>query len=817
MTEKGNRRICLNIPSAEKKLTYLIFVMPFLFGVLQEFLGLPGAVKYAVDAAWVLLALEPVLIGKVSVRQGLLPFLIPVGLFVLYTFTVYLFRFQSVAYYLWGIRNYLRFYVAFFAFTAHFTQNDGRKCLTFLDRIFWLNFAVCLYQYLSGYGQDYIGGIFGTTKGCNGYLVIYLCAVACKCVPEYMNGSASIWNCVSKCAGSLFLAAIGELKFFYVAFLVIVFAASFVTSFSLKKLLFLLFATVLISGAAVMLGALYRYFDGFLILDSLWRMLELENYGSGTDIGRFNAISFISNHFLPTLPDRIFGLGLGNCDTGALPLVQTDFHAQYVDLHYSIFSHAFLFLETGFVGVGLYTSFFLVSFLSAGKRLREGTGNRLFCQMALIGSLICPMLMIYNSSLRTEAGYLVYFVLALPFLREQDRIPPEIPAVSGGIRRNRKPMQTVIMLLFLAVFAGVLGISSVLDSRDAVAVSSDEEPAVCSIELTQPGEAVYLVNDGIVEWMKGEYSAEVLYNALREDGRLDTPLPVVLHYSIKNIPAKLSVASQQVVVSQYEDFRNAQIHPVAPQARRALIYNLNTNTTYYCRVTVTLSDGSEISADGTFTTAASPRFVLIDGIRNCRDIGGYQTIDGQTIRQGMIYRGTELDGAVSDKYVLTQTGMGTMLRELGIRTEIDLRAHDTPGVRDMLGSAAVHNHYGVLSYSESFTDQGKEAIRILFADLADPAAYPVYLHCTYGADRTGTVCYLIEALLGLSEDDLYREWELSAFLVGGAFQEEMAEFIESLQEFEGDTMQAKAENFLLSAGVTAEEIESIRRIMLYPG
>ena len=44
----------------------------------------------------------------------------------------------------------------------------------------------------------------------------------------------------------------------------------------------------------------------------------------------------------------------------------------------------------------------------------------------------------------------------------------------------------------------------------------------------------------------------------------------------------------------------------------------------------------------------------------------------------------------------------------------------------------------------------------------------------------------------------------------------MADFVALLKQYEGDTIQQKTENFLLSVGITMEEIESIRQIMLEP-
>lgn len=394
---------------------------------------MPGVIKYVVDAAWILLILGTCLQRKIYIRSSLVPFAVWTIVFFLYTLVVYFFRFQSVFYYLWGLRNYLRFYIAFFAFAVVFTEEDAKNCLKFMDKLFYLNLFVCIVQFLMGYDQDYIGGIFGATKGCNGYMVIYLCITVCKSVLEYMNGRETTAHCFLKSASALFIGAIAELKFFYVVFIVILLMAYLLTSFSMKKIVFLMAAAILISVAAAILGSLYSYFQGFLSLEGLLRAVTMKNYASSADMGRFSAISYISDRFLTDFPSQLFGMGLGNCDTGAFDLVTTDFHTRYVDLHFSIFSYAFMFIENGYIGLVLYVAFFVMSGLAAKKRLK-GSGNKLFCQMGIIGSAICLGLLLYNSSLRTEAGFMMYFVLALPFVnkKKENGSVDTVPAFRKG-------------------------------------------------------------------------------------------------------------------------------------------------------------------------------------------------------------------------------------------------------------------------------------------------------------------------------------------------------------------------------------------------
>ena len=60
------------------------------------------------------------------------------------------------------------------------------------------------------------------------------------------------------------------------------------------------------------------------------------------------------------------------------------------------------------------------------------------------------------------------------------------------------------------------------------------------------------------------------------------------------------------------------------------------------------------------------------------------------------------------------------------------------------------------------TDKSSE-IKKFFEVLADESNYPVIIHCENGADSTGTMAFLINALLGVNEEDLIKDFELSTF------------------------------------------------------
>lgn len=157
---------------------------------------------------------------------------------------------------------------------------------------------------------------------------------------------------------------------------------------------------------------------------------------------------------------------------------------------------------------------------------------------------------------------------------------------------------------------------------------------------------------------------------------------------------------------------------------------------------------------------------------NYRDLGGWNTESGKTIKYGLIYRGGRTNEfSVSDKAVFTSY--------LKIKSEIDLRnAYDDGGqTTGILGEGTFYLKAPILQYSyifPSFSLNGREfdsnspiQIKRIFEFLADESHYPLFFHCNAGADRTGTLAFLICGSLGVSVEDLTRDFELTSFSSGG--------------------------------------------------
>lgn len=376
----------------------------------------------------------------------------------------------------------------------------------------------------------------------------------------------------------------------------------------------------------------------------------------------------------------------------------------------------------------------------------------------------------------------------------------------------------VVLLVTLGISLDKKGFTNEGDLNSENAGSFSATDSSLKIEIPLFADDAVLVSTGVEKYINSvdialarDYYKD--YSAL---GRQDSGKPVTLWYEINGMPVDYSVKSTELLISEKDDFSSPIVYSVESDETSVDVYNLKTGKKYFYRFELTFTNGSKTGVNGSFDTAPTPRMLNVDGVGNIRDIGGWTTVDGKKIRQGMLFRGTELDGLVEPKYTATADGINTLLTVLGVRTEMDLRHEsDNPNKINVLGAGVKHNYYGIPMYSEVFTDNGKAIIRGVFSDLADKNNYPVYMHCTHGMDRTGTVCYLLEAILGMNEDDLMREYQLSVFYHGTLWSiNEMNEFIGRLKAYEGTTIQQKAENFLISTGVTANEIASIREIFL---
>lgn len=153
---------------------------------------------------------------------------------------------------------------------------------------------------------------------------------------------------------------------------------------------------------------------------------------------------------------------------------------------------------------------------------------------------------------------------------------------------------------------------------------------------------------------------------------------------------------------------------------------------------------------------------MINGVvYNFRDLGGWKT-EGGSIVYGKLYRGAELN-------TLSSSGKNIFFNDLKISVDLDLRGYDgsgTPGeIQAPSGCEYEYENIKLWKFLGKGTGTTQElyqkAIRDIIVWLGQ--GKNVYFHCVGGADRTGTLAFLIEALVGVSEADLSKDYELTSF------------------------------------------------------
>lgn len=154
------------------------------------------------------------------------------------------------------------------------------------------------------------------------------------------------------------------------------------------------------------------------------------------------------------------------------------------------------------------------------------------------------------------------------------------------------------------------------------------------------------------------------------------------------------------------------------------------------------------------------RMIYTPSVWNVRDLGGWACTGGR-VKYGKIFRGGHFGNiSAADK--------ATIVDWLGVATDIDMRNNSETGgiTASPLGGSVEYYHQSLDFYANAVSTSAGSArtIAVLKKVMTCVAANkPCYFHCMSGADRTGTIAYLLLSLLGVSQSDKDKEYELTAF------------------------------------------------------
>lgn len=218
------------------------------------------------------------------------------------------------------------------------------------------------------------------------------------------------------------------------------------------------------------------------------------------------------------------------------------------------------------------------------------------------------------------------------------------------------------------------------------------------------------------------------------------------------------------------------------------------------------------------------RMIYTPSVWNVRDLGGWACTGGR-VKYGKIFRGGHF-GSITD------ADKATIVNWLGVTTDIDLRNNSETGsiTTSPLGGNVEYYHQSLDFYANAVSTSASSVrtVAVLKKVMACVAANePCYFHCMSGADRTGTIAYLLLSLLGVSQSDKDKEYELTAFsdeadgkrfrnsnynVTNGNGWYPLIKYFRDTYTGENDNEKVVA--WAVANGITAAEIDAFRSTMI---
>ena len=354
-------------------------------------------------------------------------------------------------------------------------------------------------------------------------------------------------------------------------------------------------------------------------------------------------------------------------------------------------------------------------------------------------------------------------------------------------------------------------------AKEVPPVPEDLAPEItdgCTVLATNPDVEKFLTE---VDYPNHDYSFTSLITWAKDNGvsvcpgKSDRPS----EYTIRWDPG---TPSSDVTVTVSEPTRE-WVYTPGPEASYVTISNLLPNTKY----TYVAKAGSKVLTKGSFNTTGKLHMVYFKNVRNTRDLGGWKTEDGKTIKYRMVYRGGRFDD-------LAKSGKVALKTE-GIKAELDLRGHkDVSAVSTLKNIVDDYEFCAPVieeGYSQMLKDdkeKTRQCMQFIF-DCVDKGK-PVYFHCSLGRDRTGTVALLTLGILGVPEGDISQEYEITQFAPRGyATSDGEHTNMTRLADYDGaanviwgyageGSFQDGVNAYLLEIGIAQKDIDKFKANML---
>lgn len=240
----------------------------------------------------------------------------------------------------------------------------------------------------------------------------------------------------------------------------------------------------------------------------------------------------------------------------------------------------------------------------------------------------------------------------------------------------------------------------------------------------------------------------------------DEPHPLTIrieHSEAKGGEYVLLADNAQFTTEHREEFVDGEVR----------IWNATPGDTLYYKIME--PDGRHIIQEGIINATGQVRMIYAPSVNNIRDLGGWPVVGGGHIRYGRLYRGAKFHDA-NNLYLSREDSI--RLRKLNIKCEFDLRGGTEAGAgqtanyysrlgRDIdyrINGHGMYAYYNAVAVYPEYFRYGWNMVKAhIFA------GDPIFVHCSHGCDRMGTWAMVIEGVLGVCENDLNLDYELSAF------------------------------------------------------
>lgn len=295
--------------------------------------------------------------------------------------------------------------------------------------------------------------------------------------------------------------------------------------------------------------------------------------------------------------------------------------------------------------------------------------------------------------------------------------------------------------------------------------------------------------------------------------------PLLLEFTLEDSPLyeKEEITVSKIRLSEDKNFTTyIEVNGINNKFQ---VYNLKVNTMYYYYYITETTQGNFYSdVKEVFVKNEAPRLLNIDGVTNARDDGGWK-IRGEDkyTKQGVIYRMARLH--TSSTKNITTAGIEAF-KALGIKTEIDLRRDEDGNTVHECAVDGVAYYNCQMNHNESYftNDTNKQSIKEVFQIMGQEENYPLMFHCNIGTDRTGFISFMINALAGVEEEYLYRDYLMSNYAHIGGYRDSasISNYISALKgDYQGSSdLSLGAKNYMLDIGVTESEISTIKNMLL---